>query len=100
VCGCLVLLYRDRALLIFSIEYSRPDEELKTCLNARPRASESSSAKEPPAAKAPPWACAASPMRVTREPNTQVGRASPAKFGYRLVEGVCWVRALTVGFQF
>jgi hypothetical protein len=100
VCGCLVLLYRANALLIFSSEYSSPLDELITCLKARPRARASSSANEPPAANAPPWACAASPIRVTREPKTQVGRASPAKLGYRLVEGVCWVRAQTVGFQF
>lgn len=100
VCGCLVLAYKSKALPISPVPSTVCERASNTYRNARPKANASSRASDPPAANAPPWACAASPTSVTLDPKTHVGIASPAKFGYRFVYGVASVRALTRGFQF
>ena len=98
VCGRRVLSYSCRARCKRSTVETGPGSA-KTFLMARYNAKASSIAREPPAAKAPPCVCAASPTKVARDPKTQVASGSPAALGKALNAGVASIRALTTGFQ-
>lgn len=53
----------------------------RRCARAHASTYASPMAREPPAAKAPPWVCAASPRRATRPWKTRESRGVPAWLG-------------------